>query len=148
MKHKISVSALVICEGKLLMLKEIQDGQIAWDIPAGGCDEDIRTSVVREVLEETGLEIQNPKLIRIFEFVEKDRLTVNFLFISFLEQMPEVLQNQQVEGEEILDIQFFGANEVRNMLPQAEHNLARARLSVFLDDDFEPNLNPICTKED
>ena len=143
MNYRISVSCLVIYSGKLLVIREEQNNKISWDIPDGDSQENMEKAVIREVLRETGVGITNPKLIRIFEFVEPTGITINFLFVAYISELPIHLIAQSQLDEKILEIAFFDADQVRQTLPNAEHTLAKARLQIFLNSQFSENLTPI-----
>ena len=55
-KHNISVAAVVEHEGKILLIRGAQRG---WEMPGGGVEENekLYDALVREVAEETGIEI-------------------------------------------------------------------------------------------
>jgi ADP-ribose pyrophosphatase YjhB (NUDIX family) len=55
-KHSISVAAVVEREGKILLIRGERRG---WEMPGGGVEENepLHHALVREVMEETGIEI-------------------------------------------------------------------------------------------
>jgi ADP-ribose pyrophosphatase YjhB (NUDIX family) len=152
MYHKISVSALVLFENKLLMIRESQNGVISWDIPAGGVDsgETLNEAVIREVFEEARVVITSPLLIRTFCFVEKDKTTVNFLYLAKLDELTNERTNtKSVDGEDILGVKLFSLEQVNELLKleKYEHNLAKARLQVFVNQSYgTSNTTPILVK--
>jgi ADP-ribose pyrophosphatase YjhB (NUDIX family) len=64
---KIDVRAAVIVEGRILLVRERDDG--LWSMPGGWADvgESAAESVVRETREEAGLEVRAVKLIALYE---------------------------------------------------------------------------------
>ena len=58
------VKALIVNQGKILMVKERIEGRIIHDFPGGGVDygEDLKKALKREVFEEIGLEIKIEKI--------------------------------------------------------------------------------------
>lgn len=155
MIYKISVACLIMHGNSLLMIKEVQNKVLSWDIPAGGIEisESLEESLRREILEETTLSIETFELVRIFQFIEESKTTVNFLYLSHLDKLPEKF-NTSINSagldidEEILDLKFFSLNEIEELIRNNlfEHELAKQRLSVFVENDFEPNLIPIVIK--
>jgi ADP-ribose pyrophosphatase YjhB (NUDIX family) len=148
MTHKISVSAILCYKDQLVMIKESQHGVVSWDIPAGGVDanENLDHAIIREVMEESGVAIQNPKLIRIFNFIETEKTTINFLYFFQLENYSdEFVMENKVYGEEILSIKLFDKEQVKNIIDNKkyEHKLAKARLEVFLSSQFDEDLHPV-----
>jgi ADP-ribose pyrophosphatase YjhB (NUDIX family) len=64
---KLDVRAAVILEGRILLVRERDDG--GWTMPGGWADigESAAESVVRETREEAGIEVRAEKLIALFE---------------------------------------------------------------------------------
>jgi 8-oxo-dGTP diphosphatase len=73
---KVGAGAIIEQEGKLLLLQRTQEPFAGdWNIPAGyvEADEDPRQAVVREVLEETGLEVEVDELVDVYFFADDPR---------------------------------------------------------------------------
>ena len=75
-KRRINVRAIVWRDGKILAVKHINsDGSEAeyWAVPGGGLDplEDLRSGVVREVFEETGVKATVGRLLFMQQFHSK-----------------------------------------------------------------------------
>ena len=70
-----SAYGIIINDGKLLLLKQTN----GYDLPGGGLDlgESIEAAVIREVKEESGLEVANPKLLAATSSFYKPHLTDN-----------------------------------------------------------------------
>lgn len=69
---QIAVGAIVVSEGKLLMIKRAKDpGAGLWTVPGGRLErgEHLKDAVRREVLEETGVEVEVGDLLGILEVV-------------------------------------------------------------------------------
>lgn len=62
-------------EGKILMVKQCHEGKDIWMVPGGGIEEheDAAQAAVREVMEETGLEISVKRLLWHVEEVSEER---------------------------------------------------------------------------
>ena len=60
---------MVVREGHILMVRHIHDGRDYWTLPGGGIDdnETEHQAAKREVLEETGVEVEPLKLLFVFE---------------------------------------------------------------------------------
>ena len=70
-----SAYGIVVRDGKLLLLKQTN----GYDLPGGGLDlgESLEAAVIREVKEESGLEVANPKLVAATSSFYKPHLTAD-----------------------------------------------------------------------
>jgi len=71
----IGVGAIIICDGKILLEKrKYEPGKGRWSIPGGLVElgERVEQTVIREVKEETGLDVAEPKHIDIVDNVIRD----------------------------------------------------------------------------
>jgi 8-oxo-dGTP diphosphatase len=57
--YRVSVKALVVSEGKVLLIEDVSEGKPTWELPGGGMDfgETPHETIKREVDEECGLEV-------------------------------------------------------------------------------------------
>lgn len=135
-KHKISVACLIEYKDKILLIKESQNGEVSWDIPAGGLElnESIKAGLKRELEEESGLIIDKAILIATFQFIEENRTTLNFLFYSKLNSLNKK-PLKKVKGENILASKWFSKDEISELVKKnkTENNLAKARLKFYLE---------------
>lgn len=81
-KVRIRVAALVVDAGRLLMVEHHKHGQRYWLLPGGGLEygETIATCAVREIKEETDLDIEPEDLLFVVESIPPDghRHVINF----------------------------------------------------------------------
>jgi len=72
---RIRVSVIVIQEGKILLVQHEKQGKTYWVLPGGGVDfgETLEEAVVRELKEETNLDITVEKLVFVDDFIPEDR---------------------------------------------------------------------------
>jgi 8-oxo-dGTP diphosphatase len=88
-KPLVGVGAILICKRAILLEKRKNDpGKGKWSIPGGKVEvgESMEQSVMREVKEETGLEVEKPKLIDVVSNVELDetgRAKYHFVIIDY-----------------------------------------------------------------
>jgi len=71
----IGVGAVIICHGKILLEKrKSEPGQGKWSIPGGVVElgENVEDTVIREVKEETSLEVEKPELIDAVDNIVRD----------------------------------------------------------------------------
>ena len=109
---KVDVRAGVIYDGKILLVKESQDG--CWSLPGGWGDvcETPTEGVIREVREESGLIVDNPRLVAI-----KDRAVHGYhpllpFHIYKLFFLCDYQSGKLQQSLETTDAQFFHPNEL------------------------------------
>ena len=86
----VGVGAVILQDGKVLIVKRKYDplaGQ--WSLPGGGVElgETLEDSVVREMLEETGLEIEVGPVIEVFDRITRDsngEVRYHFVLVDYL----------------------------------------------------------------
>jgi mutator protein MutT len=85
----VGVGALIVCDDKILLEKRKNDpGKGKWSIPGGLVElgENIEQTVIREVKEETGLEVEKPELIDVVDNVEldkDDKVRYHFVIVDY-----------------------------------------------------------------
>ena len=85
----IGVGAVIICDGKILLEKRKgEPGRGKWTVPGGLVElgESAEQTVMREVKEETNLEVEQPKLIDVVNNVTLDedgRIKYHFLIVDY-----------------------------------------------------------------
>lgn len=85
----IGVGAVIICNGKILLEKRKGDpGRGKWTIPGGLVElgESAEQTVMREVAEETNLEVEQPRLIDVVNNVTLDedgRIKYHFVIVDY-----------------------------------------------------------------
>lgn len=86
----VGVGALIICKGKILLEKRRNEpGRGQWSIPGGLVElgEKIEQTAIREVKEETGLDVENPEHIDIVDNVDLDengKIRYHFIIVDYL----------------------------------------------------------------
>jgi phosphatase NudJ len=141
-KIKITTACGIFFENSLLMIKEIQDGRKVIDIPAGGLDdgEPVLEGVKREVLEETGVVLKDPQLKAVFQVIETNQTTINFLYAETLLDCPVLGSSKTIVDEDISDIVFLPISEIQEKMSkhpeQFEHALALKRLEVLFGENI------------
>ncbi|MEM2768037.1 MAG: NUDIX hydrolase [Candidatus Bathyarchaeia archaeon] len=85
----VGVGAIIICNGKILLEKRRSDpGRGKWSVPGGIVElgESPENAVIREVKEETGLDVENPELIDVVNNVildEKGVIQYHFVIVDY-----------------------------------------------------------------
>lgn len=85
----IGVGAIIVCNGKILLEKrKSQPGRGKWSVPGGLVElgENIEQTVIREVKEETGLDVEKPALIDIVDNIIRDEngsIKYHFVIVDY-----------------------------------------------------------------
>ncbi len=109
---KVGVGVLVLQEGKLLLVKRIMKPEIGkWSIPAGYLDygDDPKETAVREVLEETNLEVEITGLVDVYynpDAITKGGASIFILYNATL------IGGTLKAGDDAEAAQFFGPDEL------------------------------------
>jgi len=85
----VGVGAIIACNGKILLVKRRgEPGKGRWSIPGGIVElgETVEEAVIREVKEETGLDVAEPELIDVVDNIVQDeegRVKWHFVISTF-----------------------------------------------------------------
>lgn len=85
----VGVGAIVVCNGKILLVKRgSEPGRGKWSVPGGLVEvgEAVHETVVREVKEESGLDVEVDRLIDVVDSITKDeegRTRYHFVILDF-----------------------------------------------------------------
>jgi ADP-ribose pyrophosphatase YjhB (NUDIX family) len=118
-KFRASVAAMIFDEqGKILLFKHTYR-KFEWGIPAGGLEygEQPENAIVREVFEETGMQIKVKKLLLAESSKEDHNISLIYLC--------EIVNGAFEESLEISEMKYFDVNDLPKML-FAEKNLIRS----------------------
>jgi 8-oxo-dGTP diphosphatase len=86
----VGVGAIIITRGKILLEKRKNEpGRGQWSIPGGLVElgESVKQTAIREVKEETGLEVEKPEHIDVVDNIdldEKGKVRYHFIIIDYL----------------------------------------------------------------
>ena len=100
---KVAVSAFVVDSEKVLLLKRRDDELFLpgkWEVPGGGVDEGetIEQGLVREAMEEAGIEIKIGSCFGYFEYVDGfGQKTVNLNFLCLLKDDTQMVDTSSGE---------------------------------------------------
>ncbi|MBC7130459.1 NUDIX hydrolase, partial [Candidatus Bathyarchaeota archaeon] len=85
----VGVGAIIVCDGKILLEKRRSEpGRGKWSVPGGLVElgESPEEAVIREVKEETGLDVADPELIDVVNRITLDedgRIKYHFVIIDY-----------------------------------------------------------------
>jgi len=124
----VGAGALMIENGKLLLIKRgAKPGQGRWSIPGGIVElgERVQDTIVREVKEECGLDIEVEGLMDVFDSITRDkkgRIQYQFVVVNFLAKIRGgILKN----ADDVLEARWVQLNEVE------EYNLTNSFRAFF-----------------
>jgi ADP-ribose pyrophosphatase YjhB (NUDIX family) len=86
----VGVGAIIIARGKILLEKRKNEpGRGQWSIPGGLVElgESVEQTAIREVKEETGLEVEKPEHIDVVDNIDLDeegKVRYHFIIIDYL----------------------------------------------------------------
>lgn len=114
-RFHITVKGIVVYEGKTLIMKRVRpssDGLGYWELPGGGLEygENPHQALVRELKEETNLDIKILKPVHTFTAIRKDYQTVGIGFLC-------IPTNNHVKiSHEHTEYRFVDEKELKNLL--------------------------------
>ena len=122
---KVDVRAVIFEENKILLVKETIDGK--WALPGGWADAGLTASevVVKEVKEESGLEVKAEKLLAVYD-TKCHPHPPELYYVYKLFFLCKKIRGNLKTGIETSDVGFFGIDELpelssnRNTLSQME----------------------------
>lgn len=85
----VGVGAIIVCNGKILLEKRKgEPGKGKWSVPGGLVElgETTENAVIREVKEETGLDVADPQLIDVMDNIVRDEngeIKYHFVIIDY-----------------------------------------------------------------
>ena len=111
----IGVGAVIIRDGKILLERRGNDpGKGKWSIPGGLVElgESVEQTVIREVREETGLEVEKPEHIDVVDNVVLDdagKIKYHFVIIDYLVKLRSGVLKV---GSDALDLKWVSLKDV------------------------------------
>lgn len=120
-RFHITVKAIVIYNHKILILKKVKpstDGLGYWELPGGGLEygETPHEALVRELKEETDLDIRIIKPVYTFTAIRSDYQTVGIGFLTIPTNDKVTLSNEHTEYK------FVSRDELQDFLDEKIYN--------------------------
>ena len=122
-KFTVSAAAVVMNgDGKVLLLNHLLRPYSGWGLPGGfvTAKEQAEDAIKRELLEETGIRIENVEMFRV-------RTIARHIEILF---RATASTEGTVQSREIVELRWFGVNELPEGLPQSQKEIVRNILRV------------------
>ncbi len=131
----VGVGGLVFKEGKVLLVRRAHapaKGQ--WSIPGGLVEvgELLSVAVAREVLEETGLEVEPGPLVEVFEPLEKDAQGGVVFHYVVLDYFCRYLGGEPAASSDAAEVRWVGQEEEEELAVReiTRGVIAKARLMM------------------
>lgn len=108
----VGIGAIIICDGKILLEKRKNDpGKGQWSVPGGLVElgESIEQTVLREVREETGLEVEKPEHIDVVDNVDLDeqgKIRYHFVIVDYFVKLKGGTAEAASDAEELRWVQL------------------------------------------
>jgi ADP-ribose pyrophosphatase YjhB (NUDIX family) len=108
----VGVGAVVVCSGKILLEKRKNEpGKGKWSIPGGLVElgENTEQTVIREVKEETGLDLEKPEQIDVVDSITEDengKIKYHFVIIDYFVKLTGGTLKASSDAEELKWVQF------------------------------------------
>jgi 8-oxo-dGTP diphosphatase len=118
MRYGISAAALVLDDGRLLLVNHRKAGRYDFWLPPGGRlegSESILDCARRETFEETGLTVQPEHILYVQEFVEPGYHFVKFFILCSSYSGELTLANRDAEESWLVDAAFFSQQEMQGV---------------------------------
>jgi ADP-ribose pyrophosphatase len=111
----VAVGGVLVQHNRILLVKRGQaPSQGLWTIPGGRVElgEGLRQALVREMREETGLQVRVGNLVTHFEFIEPDALErIRFHYV-ILDYQVFIASGRLCPGGDALEAAWFGAQDL------------------------------------
>lgn len=113
----VGAAAVIINEGKILLEKRKKEpGKGKWSIPGGLVElgESLEQTVIREVKEETSLEVEKPELIDVVDSISADengRIKYHFVMVDYFVKLKG---GKLKAADDAAELRWVTLNEVEN----------------------------------
>lgn len=137
-KFHITVKGIVIYNNQILIMKKVKpstDGLGFWELPGGGLDygETPHEALIRELKEETNLDIKILKPVYTFTAIRPDYQTVGIGFLSI------PTHNRVVISEEHTEYKFVDTTELKQYLSETIYNDIILTVEEYKNMNMEKN---------
>ncbi|GMV94904.1 MAG: NUDIX hydrolase [Candidatus Hydrogenedentota bacterium] len=115
LRPRIRVAAIIVQDDSILLVRHVKDGKSYWLLPGGGLDygESLAEGLVRELLEETNLEVRVGDLVIVNDSINPDgtRHVVNLCFTA------EIVSGAMQCGTDhrLEEVRFVPVSEIRDL---------------------------------
>ncbi|MCA9332944.1 NUDIX hydrolase [Candidatus Saccharibacteria bacterium] len=113
---KVRVTGILINNGSLLLLEQNVDNERAWSLPGGGVEkgESIEAALVREMEEETGLQVTVGDLLYVCDHIKPERHVVHLTFLIYTNDKKITGTTPGLDDNEIKSIKFVPVSKLES----------------------------------
>ena len=117
---KIDTRAVIFKDDKILLTHE-NNG--TWSLPGGWCDvlESVGSNTIKEVKEETGLDVENIKIISVQDR-NKHNIPIYAYGVCKIFVQCNIIGGEFIENIETTEIKYFSLDEIPNNLAEEKTN--------------------------
>lgn len=153
-KKRIRVSALILKEGKVLMVKNVINRRVVWFLPGGSVDwgETLKQALVREIIEELDVEADIKNMVAVIDSIspQKDFHSIDIIFLTTFKgklkadgecgDENEITDNiygidkQWIEISKIKENEVYPKKFLTKHLPKVFNNLDKT--GIYLGNDW------------
>jgi ADP-ribose pyrophosphatase YjhB (NUDIX family) len=138
-QYSVSVSCILEFQEKILMIQKSVNEKIYFAISHGsaGFDETIEQAMIREIKSKLGVLVEDPVLVKIYQFIRNKKTDYDFLFHYQLSDWD--VAKMKMLANEIQRVRFFTKSEIRVLLEQRsyESTLSAMKMTDYLALDKE-----------
>ena len=134
---KIDTRAAIFQHDKILLVHE-NNG--TWSLPGGWCDVDqsIASNVMKEVKEETGLNVRTDKLIAVQDWRKHN--VINYAYgVCKIFVLCQLLDGEFVKNIETIETKYFSCHDLPENLAKEKTTLEQIKIcfQAFYDDNWQ-----------
>ena len=134
---KIDTRAAIFKDSKILLVHE-NNG--TWSLPGGWCDvlETVKTNTIKEVKEETGLDVETIKIISIQDR-NKHNKPIYAYGVCKIFVLCDVIGGEFVENIETTEIKYFSLDELPNNLAEEKTTKEQIKMcfKAYKDENWQ-----------
>lgn len=138
----IGVGAVIVQAGRVLLVRrDTEPLRGEWSVPGGMLElgEKLRDGVRREVLEETGIEVETGEVLEVFDSIFTDALGRTQYHYVLVDYLCKPLSGEARAGSDVSDVRWVSADALAAMgLRQSIEQVVRKGLSVIAKPDALP----------